>query len=114
MMPSHTPSIAELREIRARACRKLAAAVPRAIKVVTERKTKLEAQIDAGKTLSPRAQRELEKIRGPPEPMKKRPVTRVQGRRQSQAGRGEFCRVPLKKGGRPSKRRAAGRRLKSI
>jgi hypothetical protein len=58
--PSHTPSAAE---IRARAWRKLAAAVPRAIKVVTERKTKLEAQIDAGKTLSPRAQRELEKIR---------------------------------------------------
>ena len=46
-----------------RAWRKLAAAVPRAVKDLTERKTKLEAQIDAGKTLSPRAQRELEKIR---------------------------------------------------
>jgi hypothetical protein len=61
--PSHTPSAKELREIRAGACRKLAAAAPRAIKVLTERITKLEAQIDAGKTLSPRAQRELEKIR---------------------------------------------------
>jgi hypothetical protein len=63
MMLSHTPSIAELRETRARACRKLAAAVPRAIKVVTERKTKLEAQIDAGKKLSLRDQKELDKIR---------------------------------------------------
>ena len=59
-MRSQTKSVEEIRE---RAWRKLAAAVPRAIKVVTERKTKLEAQIDAGKTLSPRAQRELEKIR---------------------------------------------------
>jgi uncharacterized membrane protein YgcG len=63
MMPSHTPSAAELREIRARARRKLAAAVPLAIKILTERKTKLEARIDAGKTLSPRHRRELEKIR---------------------------------------------------
>ena len=63
MMPSHTPSAAELREIRERARRKLAAAVPLAIKIMTERKTKLEARIDAGKTLSRRAQRELEKIR---------------------------------------------------
>ena len=61
-MPSYTPSIAELRELR-RALRRLAAAVPLAIKVVTERKTKLEARIDAGKTLSLRDQRELKKIR---------------------------------------------------
>jgi hypothetical protein len=59
-MRSQTKSVEEIRE---RAWRKLAAAVPRAIKVVTERKTKLEAQIDAGETPSPRAQRELEKIR---------------------------------------------------
>jgi|GEM_PF-6877355 len=62
-MPNHTPSAARLREIRAGAWRSLAAAVPGAIKVITERKTKLEAQINAGKTLGPRAQRELEKIR---------------------------------------------------
>jgi hypothetical protein len=56
-------TVAELRQLRARAWRKLAAAVPRAVKDLTERKTKLEARIDAGKTLNPRAQRELKKIR---------------------------------------------------
>ena len=62
MMPSDTPSMAELREVRERAWQRLAAAVPLAIKIVTERKTKLEARIDAGKTLSLRDQRELKKI----------------------------------------------------
>jgi DNA-binding MarR family transcriptional regulator len=63
MMPSHTPSIAELRESGERAWQRLAAAVPAAIQVMTKRKAKLEARIDAGKKLSPRGQRELEKIR---------------------------------------------------
>jgi hypothetical protein len=63
MMPSHTPSIAELRESRERAWQRLAAAVPAAIKMMTKRKAMFEARIDAGKKLSPRHQRELEKIR---------------------------------------------------
>ena len=61
MMPSDSPSIAERRELR-EAWQRLAAAVPLAIRIVTERKTKLEARIDAGKTLSLRDQRELKKI----------------------------------------------------
>jgi len=63
MIPSHTPSMAELRELRERAWRKLRAAVPVAIEAMAERKTKLEARIDTGKKLSPRDQRELEEIR---------------------------------------------------
>lgn len=63
MMPRHTPSIAELLEIRARAWRRLRAAVPLAITVIAKRKAKLEARIDAGKKLSPRDRRELDEIR---------------------------------------------------
>jgi len=59
-MPSHTPSITEVRE---HAWQRLAAAVPVAIAAMTEHKAELEARIDAGKKLSPRGQRELEKIR---------------------------------------------------
>ncbi|MBZ5677109.1 MAG: hypothetical protein LAP61_22930 [Acidobacteriia bacterium] len=62
MMPSHTPSIAELREIRERAWQRLASAVPVAIAAMTKTKAKLEAQIDAGKKLSRGDQRELEEI----------------------------------------------------
>ena len=61
-MRSLTPSIAELREIRVRARQRLAAAVPVAIAAMTERKTKLEARIEAGKKLSPPAQKELDEI----------------------------------------------------
>ena len=51
MMLINTPSIAELREIRARAWQKLAAAIPVAIATMTKRKAKLETQIDGGKKL---------------------------------------------------------------
>jgi hypothetical protein len=61
--PSHRSSAPEIQEIYVDAWRKLAAAVPLAIKIVTERKTKLEVRMDAGETLRPRDQRELEKIR---------------------------------------------------
>jgi mRNA-degrading endonuclease toxin of MazEF toxin-antitoxin module len=60
---SHTLSIADLREIRARAWRRLAAAVPVAIATMTKRKAKLEGQIDAGKKLSSGDQKELDEIR---------------------------------------------------
>ena len=60
MMPSQTPSSAELRE---RAWQRLVAMVPLAIKIATGRKTKLEARIEAGKKLSSQAQKELDEIR---------------------------------------------------
>jgi hypothetical protein len=63
MKPSPEPTIAELRELRARAWQKLRAAVPVAIEAISERQTKLEARIDVGKKLSARDQRELDEIR---------------------------------------------------
>lgn len=63
MMPTHTPSITKLRELRRRASQRLAAAVPVAIESMAEWKAKLEARIVAGKKLSFRHQQELDEIR---------------------------------------------------
>jgi len=62
MMPTHTPSITEFRELRRRASHRLAAVVPVAIEAMAERKAKLEARIVAGKKLSFRNQQELDEI----------------------------------------------------
>jgi len=63
MIAGHTPSIAQLRELRKRALQRLAAAVPSAIDALTARKLKLETRVDAGKKLSPPVRKELDEIR---------------------------------------------------